>query len=283
MKTILSLLLLLGAQARAQQAFDAKAVLAEAKESASEAVSIEPAAAGLTRRYDSDCVRFTFGADDAPVSEAVWLRSTEWVEECVWTGDPRHGGGRQCWERPGYSYNERVQVTLKDRKKLYPWETDSFRVCLQGPWLDATQLATAYDYRMVSGGNRNGNLVLTPGNKRQMKPDASAITGQVQSDGTLKLSDRWASHYAGEKLVLKLKVNREIRNWPDSTVGEKELELSAVPASVDLKEFAKLEAGKRYYVKIEFKRVGSISKADWVSGGKTPAAPYQPSLFARLD
>lgn len=281
MKTTLCLLLL-AASARAQS-FDAKAVLEEAKQSASEAETIAPASAGFTRRYDSDCVRFTFDADDAPVSESVWLRSTEWVQECTSTGDPRHGGGRQCWERPGFTYNERVQVTLKDRKQLYPWETDSFRVCLQGPWLDAAQLATAYDYKMVSGGNRNGNLVLTPGNKRQMKPDASAVTGQVLSDGTLKLNDRWASYYAGEKVVLKLKVNREVRNWPDSTVGETELEAGAVPAAVDLKAFAKLEAGKRYYVKIEFKRVGSISKDDWVSAGETPAAPYQPAMLALLN
>lgn len=288
MKKLLLAALLAAVPAGAEEpTFDAKAVLKEAQAQAAEAESIEPSQVGMTRRYDSDCVTFSFGPDDQPRSEAVWLRSTEWVEECTWTGDPRHGGGRQCWERPGYTYNERVQVTLQDRKTLYPWERDSFRVCLSGPWLDVDQLATAYDYKMVGGGNRDGNIVLTPGNKRQMKPDAAGITAQLKGDLTLALHDKWASYYAGEKVVLKVTLMREVDNWFDPTLLTKELEYGAVPGAIDLKQFSGefsegLKAGKRYYVKLEFKRVGVISKPDYVKSGETPAVPYQPSLLAAL-
>jgi len=279
-------LLLAASFAAAEPTFDASAVLKEAQAKAAETADVE-AAVGVTRRTDTDCVTFTFSPEAALKSEPVWLRSTEWVQECTWTGDPRHGGGRQCWERPGHTYNQRVQVTLRERKEMYPWEHDSFRVCLSGPWLDVDQLSTAYDWKLVSGGSRDGNLVLAPGNKRQMKPDAAAITAQLRSDLTLALHDKWASYYAGEKVVLKIALLREVDNWFDPTLVEKELEYAAVPSTIDLKQFSgefseKLKAGKRYYVKLEFKRLGSVSKPDSVKAGETPAVPYQPSLLAQL-
>lgn len=263
-------------------------ILDKAKELAAKDAAVIAPAQVSSNRYESDCVRFTFSPTDQPVSDTIWLRSTEYVTECRPTGDPRRGGGQYCHERPGYTYNERVQITLKDRQRLFPWEHDSFRVCLQGPWLDVDTLASAYEYKMVQGGNRNGNIVLAPGRKLAMRPDPAGIRAQDLTSGLLLgLTDKWASYYSGadEKVVLKVTLKKDVPNWFDPTLVELELESAAVPAQLDLKQFAakfsqKLEAGKKYYVKLEFKRVGRISRADYAEGNETTPAAYQPGGVA---
>ena len=69
---------------------DAKAFLSEAKAGA-KADKTDFKAAGLKYRAERDCARFTFSPDGPELSEAVWLRSTEYDEQCTQTGDPRHG------------------------------------------------------------------------------------------------------------------------------------------------------------------------------------------------
>lgn len=267
------------------QGVDIKAALDQARQSAAKDTAKVSAARVSATRYETDCVRFTFAPDDAATSEAVWLRSTEWVEECHW-GDPRHGG-RQCWERPGYTYRERVQITLRDRKPLLPWESDTFRVCLQGPWLDIDDVATAYDYKVVNGGDRNGHFVLAPTKKTPMKPDPAGIAAQSLSSAlALTLKDKWASYYAGEKVSFKLTLKKDVPNWFDPTLIEKEVVFAAAdPYSVDLKAYAgefsqKLEAGKKYYVKISFKRLGQVSKDSSVDIGETEHVEYRPAAPA---
>lgn len=288
------------AAGRAQASDDVKAlnfdqgvqvgdILGKAKELAAKDATVITPAQMSSNRYESDCVRFTFSPNDQPVSDAIWLRSTEWVTECrPYGGDPRRGGGGQnCYERPGYTYNERVQITLKERQPLFPWESDSFRVCLQGPWLDVNTLSSAYEYNMVQGGNRNGNIVLAPGRKLAMKPDPAGITAQLSGAMLLSLTDKWASFYSGadEKVVLKVTLKKDVPNWFDPTLIETELESAVVPARIDLKQFAakfsqKLEAGKKYYVDLSFKRVGRISKGDYVKSGETTPTAYQPASVA---
>jgi hypothetical protein len=235
------------------------------------------------RRYDRDCVGFTFGPNDGTQSEAVWLRSQEWVEECTY--GPR--GERQCWERPGFSYRERAQVVLRERQPLLPWEHDRFTVCLEGPWLDLYKGDSAYEYHLISGGRRDGSFLVAAGNKTAMKPDAAGLAvADWTSALKLTFNDRWAQYYAGEQTGLKLTLKRDISNWPDSTLVTKEITLpSAASYTVDLlaylKDFSeKLQPGKKYYVKYEFRRLGKISKADWVGGSETSPTPYQPASLA---
>lgn len=234
------------------------------------------------RRYDRDCATFRFRPGDGLTSERVRLHSREWVEECYPTGDPRYGGGRTCHERPGWSYSETVQITLTDRLPLYPWEYDLFEVCLEGPWLDVYQRATAYDYRRVGGRRDGGDITLAPGKKLAMRPDPSGIRPELSGALVLTLNDKWASYYAGETTVVKLTLKREKENWFDPVLLEKEIAFPAAAAhQINLLAFAdefseQARAGKKYYVKVDFQRKGSISKDVFVSAGETAPVPYTP-------
>ncbi len=267
------------------QSIDVAGILKDARAEAAqpEAAPIAAVQVGATR-YDSDCVTFRFGPNDPLQSEGVWLNSREWVEECTYQPNPPHGGGRQCWERPGYSYRERVQVTLRERKPLLPWQSDAFRVCLQGPWIDVDELENGYDYSR-EGGDRNGNIVMVPGRRLLTRPDSSGIPGSLSAGLKLALADRWASYYAGEKVTFKLKLRKDVPNWFDSTLLEKEFTFpTAESYSVDFQAFAKdfafkPEAGKKYYVEAQFRREGSVSKSDWVKAPETDRAVYSAGVL----
>lgn len=264
---------------------DAGALVARAKEAAKkDAAPVKAAYVG--NRYDMDCVRFTFAPQDALVTDRVWLRSQEWVTECRPVGDPRHGGGQQCWDRPGYSYSEAVRLVLKDRGALLPWEHDSFRVCLQGPWLYTDALETAYDYTLVNDGYGSGDVVLRAGRKIAQSPDPAGIAGTMTPQLKLTFADKWASYYAGEKVVLKLELKKVVKFWPDQTVLTKEVELPvAASYAADLNAFvgemaSKPEAGKQYYAKYSFKRVGSVSRDSWTKAQETAKVSYAPASLA---
>lgn len=264
---------------------DAAAVLAEAKTVSAPAAPVAAAnvrAAGF-RRYERDCVSFRFGPNDGLVSESVWLRSTEWVEECYQTGDPRHGGGRQCHERPGRTYRERVQVKLAERKPLAPWESDSFEVCLEGPWVDVRQHESAYEYRRAAGTGQEGTIVATPVKKTPMRPDPTGVIGTLASDLTVTFADKWASYYTGETVSIKMTVKKHLPNWFDPTLLEKEVELPVASTYV-LDLAAELvaansrpEAGKSYYVEYQVKRVGAVSKPVYTKSLESNKAAYAPA------
>ncbi len=266
-------------------AIDAAAVLSEAEAAA---VSAAPVAAATVRaasfrRYERDCASFRFGPNDGLASDAVWLRSTEWVEECYQTGDPRHGGGRQCHERPGRTYRERVQVTLTERKPLAPWESDSFQVCLEGPWVDVRQGESAYEYRRASGTGQEASIVATPVKKTPMRPDPTGVTAVLAADLTATFTDKWASYYQGEKVVLKFTLKKHLPNWFDPVILEKETELDvassyAVDMAAELVAAAsKPEAGKTYYIEYQVKRVGAVSKPVFTKALESNKAAYVPS------
>jgi len=276
-------------------------ILKQAKAgAAAEKTVIQPAYIGQTR-YDRDCVTVTFSATDKPVSDRFSLRSTEWVTECHNTGGggtyPGPGGHpvpvpptQNCWERPGFHYNEVAQVTLQDRQPLLPWEYDKFQVCLEGPWLSLYSLAAAYDYKMVQGGNRDGNFILAPIKKLAMKPDPVGITAQAfTADMVLTLKDKWASYYQGEQTVLKVALRKEVSFWPDQTVIEKDITLAPADLyTVNFMDYAKeftqkLEAGRKYYVQYSFQRIGRISKPDLMKVGDTEKVPYQAATLALAD
>lgn len=246
------------------QGVDAAAIVAQAKTAAAAAAAEAPVAVDAAsiggRRSMPDCVTVSFGADDPAVSPTFSLNSQEWIEECYQTGDPRHGGGRQCYERPGMSYHELASVTIRDRKALLPWERDSFRVCLDGPWLSIRELETAYDYKLVSGGSYNGAFVLAPTRKVAQRPDPVGVLGELDSAMTLTLKDKWASYYAGEKIEIKYTLKKDVPNWFDPVIAEGALtEAVADSYRVDLSKSGKFENGKSYYVEYSIRRLGAVS------------------------
>lgn len=269
------------------QGIEVSELLKQAKQTAARpSAKVAPVTAAMYN-YERRCESYGFAPDDAPVGPWTTLYSQSWYERCTQVGDPRHGGGRQCWREPGPSYSERVRITLQDRKPLYPWEYDSFEVCLEGPWLDVYARSTAYEYKLVRGGRGNGDYVLTPGKKLRQKADRNGIQAEAWSSQLkLMLKDKWASYYTGETTVLKLTLMQHQANWFDPTIGELELSLPAAERyEADLAaKFAKdLKAGKSYYVKVSFSRLGAISKSDAVKSGETGKVRYEPAAGLVAD
>ncbi|MDP3543342.1 MAG: hypothetical protein Q8T11_12810 [Elusimicrobiota bacterium] len=268
MKTTIALAALLAAVPAAavnfDQGVDAAAILEQAKAAAK--ADAKPEAKAVDARYlggrrtVQDCVSVSFGANDPAVSPTFSLRSTEYIEECYQTGDPRNGGGRQCYERPGRSYHELASVTLQDRQPLLPWERDSFRVCLDGPWLSIYDIETAYDYRLISGGSYNGRYVLAPGRKTAQRPDPVGVLGELDSSMKFSLKDKWTSYYAGETIEIKYALKKHVENWFDPVVAEGAVTVPVAESYlVDLSKSSGLQNGKKYYVEYSIRRIGTVS------------------------
>jgi hypothetical protein len=235
-------------------------------------------------RYDADCATFDFGANDKPASDRVLLRSQEWVTECMPVGDPRHGGGQNCWDRPGNAWTQDVSVTLRNRPAPLPWEHDSFRVCLQGPWIYTDTIEAAYDYSNVSPDRNGGDVVLAAGKRTPESPDPVGVLADLNAQLKMTFADKWSSYYPGERIALKVELKKVVKFWPDATILEKEVTLPVAAAyGVDLNKFAaefssKPEAGKEYYVKYSIKRIGAVSKPSYTKTLETAKVSYTPAL-----
>ncbi|MEK7234713.1 MAG: hypothetical protein AAB268_12925 [Elusimicrobiota bacterium] len=229
------------------------------------------------RRTVADCVSVSFGAYDTAVSPTFELHSTEYVEECSQTGDPRHGGGRRCYERVGMTYYGRASVTIQDRLPLMPWERDTFRVCLDGPWLSLDEIETAYDYHLISDANYSGAYVVGPGRKIAQRPDPVGVLGELDSSMHLALKDKWAPYYAGERIEIKYALKRYVENWFDPTIAEGTL--SSVVAESYLVDLSKnkFENGEQYYVEYSMRRVGKVSTDSFTQTLETGKTAYASS------
>lgn len=262
---------------------DAKAFLSAAKKEA-KADKTDVQGAGLKYRAERDCVRFSFSPDGPERSESVWLRSTEYYEECHQTGDPRHGGGRYCREVPRYTHRERVQLELRNRQELFPWEKEVFEVCLEGSWLNLYSIRTAHEYKANRSG---GDYVLNAGARKAMDPDAAGLLASapvaIGKAVAVTFTDRWASYYTGETVKIKASLKREVEGWFDPTLKEVEVEFDAAEAyTLDFNAYVKdfseaLKPGKKYYVEWGFSRHGKVSKPTHMKAGDGPTGVYQPA------
>jgi hypothetical protein len=292
MKTPMLVALLLAAapafavnDASFDQGVDVSALVGQAKDAAKKDTTVRTMS---NLRYDSDCVYFSFAPNDGPVSDSVWLRSQEWETVCQPVGDPRHGGGQNCWERPGMSWSERVRITLAGRPPLLPWERDTFRICLQGPWIYTDQIETAYDYRFTSSRGDAGDLVATAGRRTPESPDPNGVSAALSGQLKVTFADKWSSYYAGEQIALKIELKKVVKFWPDATILEKEVVVPVAAAyAVDLNQYSgsfssKPEAGKEYYVKYSIKRIGAVSRPDYTKKLETPKISYAPPVLASL-
>ncbi len=270
------------------QGVDAAAVVQEAQKNAVEAAGVEAEnAVKVAYRAERDCVTFVFEPDGPTTSETVWLRSTEYWERCENYGPPPYGPGRICREEPRWTHREKVWVTLQDRKELYPWEREAFDVCLEGNWLSAHTIQAAHKYT----GDRVGeHFTLIAGERIPMRPDKGGLqVAGLRSSGVsiaVGFADKWASYYTGEQVVIKAALKREIDNWFDSTLIEKEFTMPvAENYAVNFDEFVadfseQMKPGKKYYVKWGFKRIGKISTDKYIKRGDSNTAVYAPRLSA---
>ncbi|MFA5138437.1 MAG: hypothetical protein WC728_04320 [Elusimicrobiota bacterium] len=269
-----------------QMDIDVKGIVAAAKRDAKDQKAAAKDVRAAYYRAERDCVNFVFEPEGPTVSEAVWLRSTEYREECTWVGNPQHGGGQQiCHEVPWYTNREKVQVSLLNRQKLFPWEREIFQACLEGRWLSVHAVEAAHKYKVSQQG---GLFTLAAGQRVPISPDPNGIAADipvVTAKGVgATFRDKWVSYYQGESVVLKLALREDVPNWFDNTLLEKELPFDAAAAyTVDFggyaSEFkASLKPGKKYYFEWQFKRVGKISKPDFVKKMETARVEYKPAL-----
>ncbi|MDE2292056.1 MAG: hypothetical protein KGL53_08230 [Elusimicrobia bacterium] len=260
---------------------DASAVLSAAKAAVKDDKAPVKGAPVTKAHTERDCATVAFQPDGPSVSQPVYLRSTEYQDVCTPVGDPRHGGGTVCHEEPTWTNSENVQIEVRNRQKLYPWERETFEACLEGPWLDVYPLETAHVYTQSQSGSY---FVETAGARKAMDPDPAGITaGAPVVKGkafSVTFNDRWASYYQGETTVLHLALKRDVPIWFDPTVVSKDVTLPAAASyTVDfnqwLSEFSEqLQPGKQYYVEWSFQRVGTVSKDTKMKAPDSPKTAY---------
>ncbi|MEF3279379.1 MAG: hypothetical protein K6357_00195 [Elusimicrobiota bacterium] len=248
------------------------------------------------RRVTRDCARFSFGPSDSDImSDRVWLRSDEYITECYTTYVPGPNGQQipqqHCYERLGYTYRSQAQINIKQRK-LFPWEKETFEVCLEGQWLDIYTIEAGYKYKVSKTGYNDALFVLSPEYKIPTKPDPEGINytefsyDKETKKYTFKLNDKWANEYAGEKVYIKIELKKDKANWFDPSLGIKEytfdvannytIEFSEdelIKPETDTNDNTyrseKLFETRGYYLEWGFKRLGKISKDSYMDKGKT--------------
>lgn len=274
------------AAASAQVSFDQGASLNGFIEQAVTSDVQVPLALPSRTHTTRDCVRFAFGPEDSgALTQKVYLRSQEYVTECHTTVGPNNQPVQNCSERPGMTWYEYGQIKMAERT-LLPWEKESFDMCLQGPWLDLYVNAAGYRYTAKREGGPGYTLfTLAAHEKTAMKADADGLNYADLSyaDGkyTFKATDKWAKEYAGEKVTIKVELYKDNALFFDTFKGEKEFTFDA--AETYTMTFSENElttpepadpmndrGAKKYFLKWGFKRVGTISKDNFVKKDKTP-------------
>ncbi len=192
----------------------------------------------------------------------------------------------------GRKIPETVQVAFPNRAAfpLLPWEEpESFT--LRYGRLEGALLAPerkVYDYlpRATNGTNAAGDrmtrIELTAQRKMALTgPDPAGVRLSLETEGSdlmLRLEDRWAAYYAGEKIQLKIKLMKSVFWFVNKTAYEFDValdvdrEIRIIPTSSLWDAFRKdgISRGHEYQAEWSFRRADSkISGGDWVPKGKT--------------
>lgn len=238
-------------------------------------------------RTERDCATISFRPDDRLVSERVYLESREYEERCYEYPDRDGRTRRNCHEEWVRTYRRNARVEIVGRGEMLPWERDVFEVCLDGDWLTGYVRDASHKYDLDMPGWRGDTVVAHAMSKAQAEPDPHGIRAEhfrfdkEAGNFMLGLADKWAEYYQGETVRLTLKLKRYHKNWFDSTVLTKELDLPAGENyAVNFADYASelsgdLKNGKKYYVKWRFKRVGQVSKDSWQDYRETGKAKYE--------
>lgn len=162
--TLLSLSQFAAAGVNFDQAIDVQAAIKAAK---SAEMSIPEAKYGIPVFSTRDCKKITFTETSPLASPEVKLESREEFQDCQNFGYPV---GQICTPRFEY-YRENAQIVITEPRLLVPDQTETFEVCLWGPFLNLKQVTPAYKYTV----NRVLNVFrLTP----QAVPAAKAAPAQ---------------------------------------------------------------------------------------------------------
>ncbi|OGS12257.1 MAG: hypothetical protein A2234_08540 [Elusimicrobia bacterium RIFOXYA2_FULL_58_8] len=227
-----------------------------------------------------------------PSSGAQGIKEGSDTKNSLYQGEYSHAGyqnGRVgtwvCRERVGQVFRATAQMSIAPRR-LYPWERESFNVCMDGPRVDFDTTASPYSYSVDREGMFDLTFKLTPGHRVPSRPDADGLYSAAFShkDGkfTLSVDDRWAREYAGEKVAIKVELIKDGFLFFNSNKGEKEFTFDSagsydlVFAEGDLtksKDFVddSMDKGRdaKYYVKWGFRRLGQVSTNAYINKGKT--------------
>ncbi len=202
---------------------------------------------------------------------------------------PGNFGGQQgqwhCRERIGQVFRATAQVNLAPRQ-LFPWESESFAVCMEGQRVDFETRNSPYSYSVDRQGLFDLTFNLTPNYRRPTPPDASGLnlSSFAFRDGkfVMAIGDRWAAEYAGEKVEIQVELMKDGFLFFNSSKGKKTFTLDTA-ASYELafnegdlvkdKDFVDdsgdMRGPKKFYVKWGFRRIGSISTNDYMKKGDT--------------
>ncbi|MGC9070854.1 MAG: hypothetical protein ACP5IO_06055 [Elusimicrobiales bacterium] len=248
-------------------------------------------------RYTRDCRRFSFGpADGEIMSDKVWLRSDEYRTECYTTYIPGPNGQftphQDCYESYVITHHRQAQINIKPRK-LWPWEKETFEICLEGEWLDIYTIEAGYKYKIKQIGYADTLFELYPEYKIAMKPDPDGLNytdfsyNKDTKKYTFIVKDKWFNEYAGEKVYIKIELKKEISGWFDPSLGSKEYTFDVAPEyRIEFSEDElvqpdnntndenynrgeRLFETKGFYLKWGFKRIGKISKDTYMDKGET--------------
>jgi len=190
-----------------------------------------------------------------------------------------------CHERAGQTFRSTAQMNVPARQ-MYPWESESFEVCQEADRQSFDTKRSPYRYSVDRNGMYDVTYNLTPTYRTPTAPDSNGLnlTGFAFRDGkfVLNVSDRWASEYAGEKVMVKVELIKDGFLFFNSSQGEKEFtfdtagsyelafaegDLTKTAAYVDTS--SDLRGPKKFFVKWGFSRIGSVSNNDYVKKGDT--------------
>jgi hypothetical protein len=304
---------------------DVKSIITDARSESAKDIYPYPNGPHFSH-YTRDCQSFSFGPSAGPVSSGrAYLSSVEYVEYCtmvpvqqchteytqqchtVMVPGPngtqvpqqrctqvphqvcRTVYQQQCHTRPGRTFNATAQMNIAPRQ-LYPWETESFSVCMEGPGMDFRTDKSPYSYGVDRNGMYDLTYNLTPKYRVATPPDSDGMsyTGFSHKDGkfTLTVADKWAGIYAGEQVAIKVELMKDGWWFFNSNKGEKTFTLNAA-GSYEV-TFAENELTKtkeymddgdtkggptKFYVKWGFRRLGRVSTDAYVGKGETAKIP----------
>ena len=194
-------------------------------------------------------------------------------------------GQWQCFERPGQVFRATAQLKVEQRT-LYPWERESFEVCMEGPRLDIDTRVSPYTYSVQREGGLDVRFRLIPSYRVPTAPDAEGLYQSAFSHNagkfTFKANDRWTNEYAGEKVAVKVELYKDGFLFFNSYKGEKEFtfdtaqsyelvfaESDLVQNKTMIDDSMDFRGAKKYYVKWSFRRIGSVSTAKEINKGST--------------
>ncbi len=225
--------------------------------------------------YTRDCVAFSFGPDDPLKSEGVWLRSQEWREECTYYTGPNGHQIPNCHTVPGQSWRQKAQIIITQARELFPWERETFEVCLEGPWMDIYTRETAYKYHINAEGSYNTVYKLTPQEKIPMAPDSAGLAVESfaynaeAKNFMLDINDIWVDYYQGEQVSINAVLYKDVQLWFDEKIGESDMTFDSADGYVMLFDFGKKLKPGKYYVKWGFERIGKVSTDKYIKKGNT--------------